>query len=64
VKVRDLLKELEENGWQLERVRGSHRQYRHPGRPELRTITVAGHLAQDLPKGTLAAILKQAGLKK
>lgn len=64
VKVRDLVRQLEENGWKLDRIRGSHRQYRHPERPELRTVTVAGHLSEDLPKGTLAAILKQTGLKK
>jgi len=64
MKVRDLMKQLEDNGWELDRIKGSHRQYRHPQRPELRTITVAGHLSEDVPKGTLAAILKQAGLKK
>ena len=64
VKIRDLVKQLEENGWKLDRTWGSHRQYRHPERPELRTLTVAGHLSEDVPKGTLAAILKQAGLTK
>ncbi|HEY1213150.1 MAG TPA: type II toxin-antitoxin system HicA family toxin [Bryobacteraceae bacterium] len=64
VKVRDLVRQLEENGWKLDRIRGSHRQYRHAERPELRSLTVAGHLSEDIPKGTLAAILKQAGLKK
>jgi predicted RNA binding protein YcfA (HicA-like mRNA interferase family) len=64
VKVRDLMKQLEEHGWKLDRVKGSHRQYRHPERPELRTITVAGHLSEDVPKGTLVAILKHAGLKR
>lgn len=64
VKIRDLVRQLEENGWRLDRIRGSHRQYRHPERPDLRTVTVAGHLSEDVPKGTLAAILKQAGLKK
>jgi predicted RNA binding protein YcfA (HicA-like mRNA interferase family) len=64
VKVRDLLRKLEEHGWELDRTKESHRQYRHAKRPELRTITIAGHLSQDVPKGTLAAILKQAGLKE
>ena len=64
VKVRDLVKQLEESGWRLDRIKGSHRQYRHSEKPELGTVTVAGHLSEDVPKGTLAAILKQAGLKK
>ena len=64
MKVRDLVKSLEQAGWKLERMRGSHRQYRHPEKPELRTVTVAGHPAEDVTKGTLNAILKQAGLKE
>jgi predicted RNA binding protein YcfA (HicA-like mRNA interferase family) len=64
MRVRDLVKQLEENGWKLDRTKGSHRQYRNSERPELRTITVAGHMSEDVPRGTLAAILKQAGLKK
>lgn len=64
VKTRDLIKRLEQDGWKLDRFRGSHRQYRHPDRPHLRTITIAGHWFQNVPKGTLNAILKQAGLKE
>jgi predicted RNA binding protein YcfA (HicA-like mRNA interferase family) len=64
MKIRDLIKLLEEEGWKLDRVKGSHRQFRHPGKPELRTITVAGHVSEEMPKGTLNAILKQAGLKE
>jgi predicted RNA binding protein YcfA (HicA-like mRNA interferase family) len=64
MKLRDLVKQLEENGWKLDRTKGSHRQYRNPERPDLRTITVAGHMSEDVPRGTLTAILKQAGLKK
>ena len=44
------------------RVRGSHRQYRHPDKPG--TVTIAGKAGDDLPSGTWASILKQAGLKK
>jgi predicted RNA binding protein YcfA (HicA-like mRNA interferase family) len=64
VKVRDLLKRLEHDGWRLDRIRGSHRHYRHPGKPFLGTLTVAGHESSDIPKGTLNAILKQAGFKQ
>ena len=49
-------------GWSLVRVRGSHRQYRHPDKPG--TVTIAGKAGDDLPPGTWTSILKQAGLKK
>jgi predicted RNA binding protein YcfA (HicA-like mRNA interferase family) len=61
MKVRDVIKQLEEDGWVLKRTRGSHRQYKHPAKPGL--VTVAGKLSADLPPGTLNSILKQADLK-
>lgn len=60
-KVRDAIRLLEDNGWILDRTRGSHRQYRHPSRAGL--VTVAGQPRDDLARGTWASILKQAGLK-
>jgi len=45
----------------LSRTKGSHRQYKHPTKKGL--VTIAGHLSDDLSKGTLNSILKQAGLK-
>jgi predicted RNA binding protein YcfA (HicA-like mRNA interferase family) len=62
VKVGELLPLLEDDGWRLARTRGSHRQYRHQSKPG--TVTVAGKPRLDVPRGTLNAILKQAGLKK
>lgn len=62
VKVGDLIRLLEEDGWRLARTRGSHRQYKHPSKPG--TVTVAGKPSLDVPPGTLNSILKQAGLKK
>jgi len=61
MKVKELLKMLEQDGWYLVRMRGSHRQYKHPNK--LGTVTVAGKPGVDVPKGTLNAILKQSGLK-
>ncbi|MGH8930115.1 MAG: type II toxin-antitoxin system HicA family toxin [Egibacteraceae bacterium] len=61
MKVRDLLRLLQGDGWQLQRQRGSHRQFRHPSKPG--TVTVAGKPGADVPPGTLANILRQAGLK-
>jgi predicted RNA binding protein YcfA (HicA-like mRNA interferase family) len=61
MKVKELLKKLDNDGWYLVRTRGSHRQYRHPNKPG--TTTVSGKPSVEVPKGTLNAILKQSGLK-
>jgi predicted RNA binding protein YcfA (HicA-like mRNA interferase family) len=62
VKVRDVLKLLEDEGWYLVRTRGSHRQYKHPTKTGL--VTLSGKPGEDLAPGTLNSIFKQAGLKK
>jgi predicted RNA binding protein YcfA (HicA-like mRNA interferase family) len=61
MKVRDVIKMLEQDGWYLERTRGSHRQYKHPGKRGL--VTVPGKPADELGPGTLNSVRKQAGLK-
>jgi predicted RNA binding protein YcfA (HicA-like mRNA interferase family) len=60
IRVRDLLRLIESDGWFLVRTRGSHRQYKHGTKPG--TVTVPGHLADEVARGTLKSILKQAGL--
>ena len=61
MKVRDLIKLLESDGWEQVRMKGSHRQFHHPSK--LGTVTVAGKPSVDIPPGTLNSALKQAGLK-
>jgi len=61
MKVRAVIRLIEEDGWRLERRTGSHRQFRHPTKPG--TVTVAGKPSADVPPGTLANILRQARLK-
>jgi predicted RNA binding protein YcfA (HicA-like mRNA interferase family) len=61
MKVRDILKLIEEDGWRLVETKGSHRQYMHPTKPG--RVTIAGHLNDDLAPGTLNSIIKQAHLK-
>jgi len=61
VKVGDVIALLEENGWYLDRQRGSHRQFRHHAKSG--TVTIAGKPSDDLKAGTLASVLRQAGLK-
>ncbi|MCE9635212.1 MAG: type II toxin-antitoxin system HicA family toxin [Planctomycetes bacterium] len=59
--VREVPHRLADDGWVLARQRGSHRQFKHPTKPGL--VTVAGKPGDDLARGTLNSILRQAGLK-
>ena len=61
MKVRDVIKELERDGWHLDRTRGSHRQFKHSTRPG--RVTIAGKPSDDLSPKTFESILRQAGLK-
>ena len=61
-RVREAIRIIEQDGWQLVATRGSHRQYKHPTKAG--RVTIAGKLSDDLAPGTLASILKQAGLEK
>ncbi len=62
LKVRDILKLLDDDGWFLVTTRGSHRQLKHPSKPG--RVTVIGKPSENLAPGTLNSILKQSGLKK
>lgn len=62
MKVKELIKLIENDGWYLVRTRGSHRQFRHPIKSG--TVTVAGKESVEVPPGTQNSVLKQAGLKK
>jgi predicted RNA binding protein YcfA (HicA-like mRNA interferase family) len=60
VKVREAIRLIEDDGWVLSRMRGSHRQYKHPDKPGL--VTTPGKPGRDLPVGLQRSILRQAGL--
>ena len=60
--VREILKELYEDGWYIASIRGSHRQLKHPTKPG--RVTVHGKPSDAIARGTLNSILKQSGLKK
>ncbi len=62
MKVREVIKLIEEDGWYLARTRGSHRQFKHSTKSGL--VTIAGKPSDDLAPGTLNSILKQAQLKE
>ena len=62
MKIRDIIRLIEEDGWYLVRTRGDHRQFKHQTKPSL--VTIAGKLSDDIRKGTLNSVLKQAALKE
>ena len=62
LKVREIIKLIEADGWYLAATRGSHRQYKHPAKPG--RVTIAGKLSAELPPGTERSILRQAGLNR
>lgn len=61
MKVKEVIGLIEDDGWYHVSTRGSHRQYKHPEKPG--RVTVPGKLSDDLARGTLNSVLKQAGLK-
>lgn len=62
MKVKDVIKLIQNDGWYLAAQEGSHRQFKHPDKKG--RVTIAGKLSDDLAPGTYNSILKQAGLKE
>ncbi len=62
MKVRELIRLVESDGWEHVRTTGSHRHFKHPSKPNV--LTIPGHFGDDVPKGTLKSILKAAGLEE
>jgi predicted RNA binding protein YcfA (HicA-like mRNA interferase family) len=60
MKVRDMIRLVENDGWVHVATRGSHRQFKHPTKAG--RVTIAGKPSDDLAPGTLNSILKQAGM--
>lgn len=59
MKIKEIIKIIENDGWFIVRQKGSHRQYKHPTKQGL--VTIAVHkMSDDLAIGTLKSILKQA----
>lgn len=56
MKIGEIVRLLERDGWVLKRVNGSHRHYSHPSKPGL--VTVAGKPSATLKPKTEASILK------
>lgn len=62
LKVREIIKLVEADGWYVVNIVGSHRQYKHSKKAG--RVTIAGHPGDDVHPKTLLSIMKQAQLKK
>jgi predicted RNA binding protein YcfA (HicA-like mRNA interferase family) len=60
VHSRDIIKQLQKDGWYEVNQVGSHRQFKHPSKRGRVTVP---HPNRDIPIGTLKSIEKQAGVK-
>jgi len=60
MKVREIIKCIEMDGWYRIKSKSGHRQFKHPVKPG--RVTVPGQLNADLDKKTEKSILNQAGL--
>ena len=61
-KVRDAIRMVERDGWRFDRMKGSHRHFKHPVKPG--KVTIAGHPSRDLHPDTWRSILRQAGIRR
>lgn len=61
LKVKEIIKMLEADGWYLDRQKGSHRQFKHTEKGG--AVTVNGKLSDNLSQMLLNSIFKQAGWK-
>jgi predicted RNA binding protein YcfA (HicA-like mRNA interferase family) len=65
MKFRDLIRILEDHGFELARQRGSHRTYKGQVSGELRVVVIAYHReSDDIRPGTLSSMIRQSGLPK
>lgn len=61
LKVIELIRMLQKDGWYIDRQRGSHRQFKHITKKG--TVTVNGKDSVTLTQELLNSIFKQAGWK-
>ncbi|WP_328596358.1 type II toxin-antitoxin system HicA family toxin [Anaerovibrio slackiae] len=57
---KDLIRILKDDGWVIDRIKGSHHIMKHPTKPGRPVIPLHN---EELKPGTYNNILKQAGLK-
>jgi predicted RNA binding protein YcfA (HicA-like mRNA interferase family) len=62
LKVKEVIKLIEADGWNLVVTKGAHRQYKHPSKKG--RVTIPGKMSSDLAPGTQNSIFKQAQISK
>ncbi len=62
MKVRDVIRIIEEDGWRFHSQKGSHRQYKHPFKAG--RVTIAGKPGDDMAPKTLADVFRQARIER
>jgi predicted RNA binding protein YcfA (HicA-like mRNA interferase family) len=62
LKVRDVIKIVEEDGWYHVETKGDHRQYKHPVKKG--RTTISGHPEKEMSPDTFNSVLKQAQIDK
>jgi predicted RNA binding protein YcfA (HicA-like mRNA interferase family) len=60
MKIREVIRLIQADGWYRIKAKGGHRQYKHP--VKLGRVTIPGQMNDDLDPKTEKSILKQAGL--
>ena len=60
MKVREIIRRIEDDGWYRIKTKGGHRQYKHPVRRG--RVTVPGKMSAELAPKTEKSIREQAGL--
>lgn len=61
MKVSEIIKKIKNLGWYQVRQKGSHRQFKNDNIKGL--VTIAGKMSDEIDRGTLNSIFKQAGIK-
>ncbi len=62
MKVRDIIKIVEADGWRHIETKGDHRLYKHHTKQG--RVTIAGHSSDDVHPKTVGSILRQAQISK
>lgn len=61
--AKKFIKAIKKDGFYLDRVKGSHHTFLHPGKPDA-TVVVPVHPGQDLGKGILKSLIKDVKLSE
>jgi len=64
MKFRDLIRTLEDHGFELARQRGSHRTYKGFVEGSIRVVVACHREGDDIRPGTLSSMIRQSGLSK